>query len=93
MTYQKAAVLAEAEIGPITKEAHIAARDSAIPVAVLYYDPEAPDGCEMSVRLSELSVGFLATLTDFELKVIAAEAGLRMRRALEIPPSPDKQTS
>ena len=62
---------------------------SAIPVAVVFYDPEAPEGCEMSVALTKLSVAFLATLTDFELKVVAAEAGLRVRRAFEMPPSPN----
>ncbi len=59
-----------------------------IPVAVLYYDTEAGQDLAMSVGLSKLSIEFMATLTDFELKVFAAEAGLRMSRALEMPPSP-----
>ena len=63
-------------------------RSSAIPVAIILFDPTAPEDCEMSVRLTPLAVGFLATLTDFELKVMAAEAGLRVRRAIEMPPSP-----
>ncbi len=54
-----------------------------IPVAVLSYDPEAPEDCEMTVQISETAAGFLATLSDFELKVFAAEAALRVRRALE----------
>ncbi len=62
---------------------------SAIPVALLCYDPEAPENSEMSVRLSNVAAGFLATLTDFELRVFAAEAGLRIQRALEMPPSPN----
>jgi hypothetical protein len=67
------------------------ATGSAIPLAVVFYNPEAPEDCEMSVVLTELAVGCLSTLTDFELKVIAAEAGLRVRRALEMPPSPNAQ--
>lgn len=63
---------------------------TAVPIAVVFYDPEAPKDHEMSVALTELVVGFLATLTDFELKVIAAEAGLRVRKAFEMPPSPKK---
>jgi len=66
---------------------------TAIPIAVLFYDPEAPEDCEMSVRVEQIAVGFLATLTDFELKVIAAEAGLRVRRALELPQSPNAKLS
>ena|SRR6185503_14937759 len=61
---------------------------SAVPFAVLFFDPEAPTDFEFSVRLTDVAVGALATLTDFDLKVMAAEAGLRMRRALEMPPSP-----
>lgn len=59
-----------------------------VAIAVIFYNPEAPEGEEMSVKLSATAVGFLSTLTDFELKVIAAEASLRVRRALEMPPSP-----
>lgn len=61
-------------------------------VAILSYDSDAEEGHEMSVQVTEIAAGFLSTLTDNELKVFAAEAGIRIRRALEMPPSPDKST-
>lgn len=57
-------------------------------VLSLRYDPEAPEDHEFSVAMSEEAVGFLATLTDFELEVFAAAATIAVRNALKLPPSP-----
>jgi hypothetical protein len=51
-------------------------------IATISCDADAPQDCEMSVEVSEVAIGFLSTLTDLELKVFAAEAGLRIQRAL-----------
>lgn len=57
-------------------------------IAVIGYDPEAPDGQQIQIGLTALAAGMLNTLTDFELKVFATEAGIVLRNALEMPPSP-----
>lgn len=57
-------------------------------LAVIAYDVDAPDGEQIRVALTDTAAGMLSTLTDFELKVFAAEAGLIVRRAFEMPPSP-----
>lgn len=61
---------------------------SAIPIAIVFMDPEADAESCMSVALSKTAIGFLATLTDFDIKAMAAEAALRLQRAIEMPPSP-----
>ncbi len=58
------------------------------PIAIITYDPDAPEGCEMEVLIPAMATEFLSILTDFELRVVAAEASLRVRKALEMPPSP-----
>jgi hypothetical protein len=57
-------------------------------VATITYDEEAPQNSEWHVEVSELGRGMLATLTDFELKVVATEISLHVRRQIEMPPSP-----
>lgn len=57
-------------------------------VATLFYNVRAPDGKEWTVDITEIGAGMLSTLTDFELKVCAHEAGIVLRNALEMPPSP-----
>lgn len=61
---------------------------SEVLVATISYDTDAKEGDEFSVGISELGCRMLATLTDFELRVVAAELGLRVRHAIEMPPSP-----
>lgn len=58
-------------------------------IAVITYDPEAEEWSEWSVDLSPIGIGMLAILTDFELKVVAAEVGMRVRKQFEMPPSPE----
>lgn len=57
-------------------------------LAVIACDTEAPDGQQIQVALTDLAAGMLNTLTDFELKVFAVEAGLIVQQAFEMPPSP-----
>lgn len=57
-------------------------------VLTLRYDPEGPEDSEFSVSIPAEAVGFLATLTDFELEVFAAAATIAVRNALKLPPSP-----
>lgn len=57
-------------------------------LALIAYDVEAPDGRQIQVALTDLAAGMLSTLTDFELKVFAAETSLIVRHAFEMPPSP-----
>lgn len=57
-------------------------------LAVIAYDTEAPEGQQIQVALTDLAAGMLSTLTDFELKVFAAETGLIVKHAFEMPPSP-----
>jgi len=59
-------------------------------IAVICYNPEAKENEEFTIVLTKLTVGMLNTLTDFELKVFATEASLRLRKALEMPPSPNE---
>lgn len=58
-------------------------------LAVIAYDTGAPDDQRIQVALTDIAAGMLNTLTDFELKVFAAEAGLIVQRAFEMPPSPE----
>jgi hypothetical protein len=57
-------------------------------VATIAYDIDAKEGKEWDVEVSDLGKGMLSLLTDFELKVCAAEASMCLRRVLEMPPSP-----
>ena len=58
-------------------------------VATIEWDPEAEEGHEWCVQVSEMGRGMLATLSDFELRVCAAEVSLVVGHALEMPPSPE----
>lgn len=60
-------------------------------IAVIAYNPDAPEGHEVRVALTDICKGMLATLTDFELKVFATEVSLVVRKRLEMPPSPNYQ--
>lgn len=66
--------------------------DTKIPVAIVWYDVNSPTDAAMSVGVSETAVGFLSTFTDFELKVFATEASMRVKKALEMPPSPEPRS-
>lgn len=52
------------------------------------YNPDAPDGEQIKVVITDKCAGMLSTLTDFELKVFAAEVSLVVRQRFELPPSP-----
>lgn len=60
-------------------------------IATITYDADAPENHEYAVNISELGRGMLATLTDLELKVVATELSIHVRRAIEMPPSPTKE--
>ena len=57
-------------------------------IAEISFDAEAPEWSEWTISINELGRGMLATLTDFELRVCAAELAIRVRNAVEMPPSP-----
>ena len=57
-------------------------------IAEISYDPEAVDDKEWVIDINELGKGMLATLTDFELEVCAAEIGIRVRNRFRLSPSP-----
>lgn len=61
---------------------------AAITFATISYDADAPNDCEMNVTVTEVGKSMLSQLTDFELRVFAAEASLRVRKRIEMPPSP-----
>jgi len=63
-------------------------RTAPLILAMIYYDTEAPDGQEIGVVLTESGKRVCSTLTDFELSVLAVEAGLMVRKKFEMPPSP-----
>jgi hypothetical protein len=70
------------------------ARDRRKLMALIYYDPGASienDESEVQVAFTRMAVGFMATLADEELKVLAALASIVVRRAFEMPPSPNNQ--
>ena len=67
-----------------------AAHGSANIIVVIAYNPDAPDGHEIRVALTDLCKGMLSTLTDFELKVFATEVGLLVCKRIEMPSSPNK---
>lgn len=62
--------------------------DRRVPIAVMFWDPDAPEDQELSVVVSPTGAGVMATLTDMELKVFAVEASLLLRKTFELPPSP-----
>jgi hypothetical protein len=57
-------------------------------VAEIFFDPDAPEYQEWTVEITEFAREFLSAMTDFELKIVAAEAGIHVRKTIEMPPSP-----
>lgn len=57
-------------------------------IAVIYYDPEAVDGREISVWFTKISVVFMSKMTDEDLKIFSVMASIVVRKAFEMPPSP-----
>lgn len=59
------------------------------PLAAIEFSADTDDnGLEYRLIVPERVLTTLASLTDFELKVMAAEVSIIVRNALEMPPSP-----
>jgi len=59
-------------------------------LAVILYNPDH-EGDEVKVYLTPRCLEMLSLLTDFELKVFAAETGIAVRKKFEMPPSPKQK--
>lgn len=56
---------------------------TAIPIAVVFFDPEAPAAMSMTARLTKPAHELLGDLDPTQLAIFTIEAALQLRKAIE----------